>query len=114
MNVKNSDGKMIKTKIEVMVNLIKDLHKYIYNRVGQFNYKFFIKNEMPIGSGRIESANKILIKKRMNIPFGWSLKNANLMLRLLTLRHNGHWKQFWEYIAELENSSNKSILEEVA
>ena len=114
VNVKNSDGKIIRTKIEVMVNLIKDLHKYINNRIGQFNYPFFIKNNMPIGSGRIESANKILIKKRMNIPFGWRLENANLMLRLLTLRHNGHWKQFWEYIAQLENSENNLTLEEVA
>jgi hypothetical protein len=91
---------------EKKVNLVEQLYKYVHNRIGQFNYLHFKKNKMPIGSGRIESANKILIKKRMNIPFGWKLENANLMLGLLTMRHNGHWKQFWSYIAGLENNSN--------
>jgi chemotaxis regulatin CheY-phosphate phosphatase CheZ len=49
---------------EKKVNLVEQLYKYVHNRIGQFNYLHFKKNKMPIGSGRIESANKILIKKR--------------------------------------------------
>lgn len=82
------------------INLVEALYKYIDNRYGNFDYPFFRKNNMPNGTGRIESANKILIKKRMDIPFGWTEKNANTMLELIMIKNNGLFEQFWQYIRE--------------
>ena len=89
-----------KVTVKENVNMIEVLYKYIDNRYGNFDYPFFKENNMPIGTGRIESANKILVKKRMDIPFGWTEKNANIMLELIMIKSNGFFKQFWQYIRE--------------
>jgi hypothetical protein len=44
--------------------------RYIENRKGQFNYLDAINNELPIGSGEIESSNKSVVQKRLKIPRG--------------------------------------------
>jgi len=89
-----------KVTVKENVNMIEVLYKYIDNRYGNFDYPFFKENNMPVGTGRIESANKILVKKRMDIPFGWTEKNANIMLELIMIKSNGFFKQFWQYIRE--------------
>ena len=93
----------VKVAIKENVNLIEALYKYIDNREGNFDYPFFRKNNRPNGTGRIESANKILIKKRMDIPFGWTEKNANTMLELIMIKNNGFFEQFWQYV-RMQNS----------
>lgn len=99
----------VKVKVKEKVNLIEALYKYIDNRYGNFDYPFFRENDMPIGTGRIESANKILVKKRMDIPFGWTEKNANIMLELIMIKNNGFFDQFWQFIREKQEY--KSIAE---
>ena len=60
---------------ELEKNLKKDKMKkiekclrYIKNRIDKFDYKNAIKNNLPIGSGEIESANKSIVQKRLKIP----------------------------------------------
>lgn len=70
--------------------------RYITNRPGQFDYPTALKNELPIGSGEIESTHRHLIQKRMKIAGAWwKLDNARNMLELRSHRANNNWDQYW-------------------
>lgn len=71
--------------------------RYIRNRPKQFNYPQAIKNDLPIGSGEIESSHRHLIQKRMKISGAWwKQDNANRMLRLRSQRANNKWDSYWK------------------
>ena len=79
---------------------VRRCHRYIANRRGQFHYAEAIENNLPIGSGKIESANSYVIQHRMKIPGAWwKLENMDKMLALLTCRKNGKWGNYWEGIS---------------
>ena len=103
--------KGVRVTVKEKVNLVKALYDYINNRYGNFDYPFFRKNNMPNGTGRIESANKILVKKRMDIPFGWTEKNANTMLELIMIKNNGFFEQFWQYVRSKKSYNKVDYLE---
>lgn len=105
--VVNRTEKGVKVTVKEKVNLVKSLYDYIDNRYGNFDYPFFRKNNASNGTGRIESENKVLVKKRMSIPFGWTEENANTMLALIMIKSNGFFDQFWQFIRDKE--SYKSI-----
>ena len=49
------------------------------NRSNKFDYKNAIENDLPIGSGEIESANKNIVQKRLKIPgLGGLQKQSNI------------------------------------
>jgi hypothetical protein len=71
-------------------------HQYIENRPNQFNYKNALDQDLPIGSGEIESAHRSVVQKRLKMPGGWWLKEkAADMLVLRTTRVNGFWNSYW-------------------
>jgi Uncharacterised protein family (UPF0236) len=73
--------------------------RYIENRPGQFKYQEAIKNELPIGSGEIESGNKSIVQKRLKIPGAWwKIDTAEYMLALRCVRNNGDWMKYWKQI----------------
>lgn len=75
---------------------------YVKNRTGQFDYHLAIEQDLPIGSGEIESTHRHLIQKRLKIAGAWWKKeNANKMLHLRTLRANRHWIQYWNNLREV-------------
>ena len=71
--------------------------RYINNRPGQFEYESAIANDLPIGSGEIESAHRYVIQDRLKISGAWwKENNAENMLALRIIRENGAWDQYWE------------------
>jgi hypothetical protein len=71
-------------------------HQYIERRPGQFNYKDALDQDLPIGSGEIESGHRYVIQKRLKLPGAWWLKgNANNMLALRATRANDGWNKYW-------------------
>jgi len=55
--------------------------RYMENRPGQFKYKNAICEELPIGSGEIESGNRSVVQKRLKIPGAWwNTETAEYML----------------------------------
>lgn len=71
--------------------------RYITNRPGQFEYHQAIANNLPIGSGEIESAHRYVIQKRMKLPGAWWLMdNAKAMLNLRAMRANKLWDRYWQ------------------
>lgn len=76
---------------------VNDCYRYIDNRRDQLDYKSAIENELPIGSGEIESAHRYVIQKRLKIAGAWwSEINAENMLALRTCRANDDWGSYWK------------------
>jgi len=76
--------------------------RYIKNRLEYMNYK---DANLPIGSGKIESAHRYVIQKRLKLTGSWwTVENANDMLALRILRVNDDWQSYWLNLNP-ENSS---------
>ncbi|MBC6477267.1 MAG: UPF0236 family protein [Hormoscilla sp. GUM202] len=79
--------------------------RYIKNRLEYMNYKDAIDANLPIGSGKIESAHRYVIQKRLKLTGSWwTVENANDMLALRILRVNDDWQSYWLNLNP-ENSS---------
>jgi hypothetical protein len=76
---------------------VRDAYRYIANRAGQFDYPAAIANQLPIGSGEVESAHRYIIQKRLKLPGAWwNASNAQAMLNLRCLRANHRWNDYWD------------------
>ena len=75
--------------------------RYMENRRGQFDYQEALVEELPIGSGEIESGNRSVIQKRLKIPGAWwNINTAEHMLALRCIRINGDWQRYWKGITQ--------------
>ena len=75
---------------------VRKCHRYIQNRLNQFDYPRALEADLPIGSGEIESANKYIIQERMKISGAWwKIDNCEKMLTFRILRRNGNWNNYW-------------------
>jgi len=73
--------------------------RYLQNRQGQFDYLKALREELPIGSGEIESAHRYIIQERLKISGAWwKIDNADKMLALRLNRANGNWEHYWNSI----------------
>lgn len=76
---------------------VRQCYRYIANRPGQFNYREALAENLPIGSGEVESAHRYVIQKRLKLPGAWWKKdNAQAMLNLRTARANHRWGHYWD------------------
>jgi len=76
---------------------VRAAHRYIHNRPGQFDYPRALAADLPIGSGKIESAHRYIIQQRLKLPGAWwKIDNADKMLALRTMRANGNWNHYWD------------------
>ena len=70
--------------------------RYVNNRPGPFEYPQAIAQDLPIGSGEIESTHRHLIQKRLKLSGAWwNVNHANAMLQLRVLRANKKWHCYW-------------------
>jgi len=75
---------------------VRNAYRYIANRPGQFDYPAAIADQLPIGSGEVESAHRYIIQKRLKLPGAWwTASNAQAMLNLRCLRANQRWNDYW-------------------
>lgn len=72
---------------------------YLEKRREQIRYAAFRAQGYPIGSGAVESANKLLVEDRLKGPgMHWSRAHVNPMLALRTLDANERWGEGWPAI----------------
>ena len=75
---------------------VRACHRYMTNRPGQFDYYTVLKEELPVGSGEIESAHRYVIQARLKIAGAWwKIDNAAKMLALRVCRANSSWDNYW-------------------
>ena len=67
------------------------------------NYSSYVSKNLPIGSGVIEAACKVIIKQRMcNSGMRWTNEGAKNILVLRCFNQtDGKWKQFWDKITKM-------------
>lgn len=76
---------------------VRACHRYITNRRHQLDYETALKEELPIGSGEIESAHRYVIQQRLKLAGAWwTQANATKMLALRTIRANEQWETYWK------------------
>jgi hypothetical protein len=76
---------------------VRVCNRYICNRPEQFNYQAALLAGLPVGSGKIESANRSLMQTRLKIPGAWwKIENVDKMLALRVSRANGNWESYWD------------------
>lgn len=75
---------------------VEKCYRYIANREDSLDYKDALENDLPIGSGEIESSHRYVIQKRLKIAGAWwKPETVEYMLSLRTLRANGDWNRYW-------------------
>lgn len=75
---------------------VRRCYQYMNNRKKQLDYLGAIKQNLPIGSGEVESAHRHLIQRRLKLAGAWWLKKtAANMAQLRVTRANNDWNQLW-------------------
>ncbi len=79
---------------------VRMCYRYIKNRLHQLDYKAALDQDLPIGSGEIESAHRYVIQARLKLAGAWWLEeNAEDMLALRVARANNQWESYWKKVA---------------
>ena len=74
---------------------VRRCHRYLIGRRNQLNYREALANDLPIGSGEIESAHRYIAQLRLKRPGAWwRVKHAEYMLALRITRRNGDWEAY--------------------
>ena len=79
---------------------VKASVEYLEKRRGQIRYAQFQAAGYPIGSGAVESANKLVVEQRLKGPgMHWARANVNPMVALRTVICSGRWEEAWSQIS---------------
>jgi hypothetical protein len=82
------------------LKILQDNLAYLEKRIGHMQYPQYQQQGLPIGSGAMESANKIVVEARLNgAGMHWALSNVNPMLALRNVLCSDRWEEAWPMIA---------------
>lgn len=77
---------------------------YLEKREAQMQYATFLSEGWPIGSGIVESANKVVVEARLKgAGMHWSRASVNPLLALRNAVCNDRWAEAWQQsVAQIE------------
>ncbi|MCK5806630.1 MAG: hypothetical protein KAI66_27625, partial [Lentisphaeria bacterium] len=79
---------------------LADALAYLEKRTAMMNYPEYQRRGWPIGSGSVESANKVVVEARLKGPgMHWARSNVNPMLSLRNAICSDRWDEAWTDIA---------------
>lgn len=84
---------------------------YLEKRREMIKYNEFQANGYPIGSGSVESANKLVVESRLKqAGMRWARRNIDPMLGLRNIACNDRWEEAWPQLVkhQLEALTRKS------
>jgi hypothetical protein len=74
---------------------------YLEKRVAQMDYPAFRAQQWPLGSGMVESANKLVVEERMKGPgMHWAEAHVDPMLALRNALCSERWSEVWMQIEQ--------------
>lgn len=80
---------------------VRACYRYIENHTDFIDYKGAIAEELPIGSGEIESAHRYVLQKRLKVSGAWwTLENLAKMMALRVNRVNEAWECYWSWATQ--------------
>ena len=83
------------------VKTVKSSLKYLKKRREQIRYAKFQAKGYPIGSGTVESANKLVVEYRLKgSGMHWARENVNPMVALRTVVCCDRWEEVWPQISQ--------------
>lgn len=83
---------------------------YLLKYAEFLRYDQYLEAGLPIATGVIEGACRHLIKDRMDLTGArWSLKGAEAVLRLRSLRSSGDFEEYWHFHTEREMERNHAV-----
>jgi len=72
---------------------------YLKKRTRQMQYPLFQGQGWPIGSGAVESGNKLVVEARLKgAGMHWDENNVNPMLAIRNILCSGRWEEDWPWI----------------
>jgi hypothetical protein len=70
---------------------------YFTTNEARMNYPAFVARQLPIGSGAVESAGKLLVGEReKGAGMRWTRAGAQAVATLRALHRSGRWQSFWQ------------------
>lgn len=82
--------------------------EYLGKRADQIRYAEFIAAGYPIGSGIVESANKLVVEARLKgAGMHWERRHVDPMVALRNVACSGRWEEAWPQIAEFLRAEPK-------
>ena len=71
---------------------VVNLYTYVQNNINKIDYKFYAERGYYIGSGAIESGNKLILQDRLKrAGMRWNTATAQAMLTLKTKAESNNW-----------------------
>lgn len=82
---------------------------YLRKRLPQMQYAEFQAKGLPIGSGCVESAHKVVVEARLKqAGMHWAPENVNPMVALRNAACNDRWEEAWPAIVAAQQSTARS------
>lgn len=86
---------------------IDDCARYLINHKTQIDYATALANGYPIASGVIEGACRHIVRDRLDCCGArWTVKGAEAILKLRSLRSSGDLDDYWDYHLQHEFKRN--------
>ena len=75
---------------------VQAAYRYLSERADHLDYRTARQNDLPIGSGEIESGHRHVVQQRLKLSGCWWKEiNAGAMLNLRVARANDLWSTYW-------------------
>jgi hypothetical protein len=75
---------------------VRNCHRYLSNRLECLDYPRALAQNLPIGSGLIESGHRHVLQARLKKPgIAWLRTHADQIAHLRVLRANHQWASLW-------------------
>ncbi|KPA10840.1 hypothetical protein MHK_008954, partial [Candidatus Magnetomorum sp. HK-1] len=98
LKIKSSKLSKRAKRDEEKLKSINNLISYIEKRLDMMNYKKYIDQDLPIGTGIVEGAVRYVISERMDCSgMRWIPERAEALLRLRCIELNGDWDKFFNW-----------------
>jgi len=81
--------------VEEALNAITDAQTYFTRNVARMDYPRFVAQQLPIGSGAVESACKCLVEARLKqAGMRWGVPGSQAIASLRAVQRSGRWAAF--------------------
>ena len=106
-------NRLVKAHPEAQALKLPEALAYLEKRRAQMQYHLFVEQGFPIGSGAVESANKVVVEARLKgAGMHWARPHVDPMLALRNLVCNRRWEEDWPRIeSRLRSQTRKKRLQ---
>jgi len=92
------------------LEVVRDSLTYLEPRVAQMRDAAFRAADYPLGSGSVESANKLLVEERLKgAGMHWERAHVNPMVALRTVAYGDRWAEAWPQITPQQREQARAV-----